>query len=372
MIARMQWFLIVLAAHQAVAAGAIVETMRVPEGGLQPQIVAAETTVHLLYYKGDPAAGDLFYVRSDDDGKTFGTPVRVNSGEGSAVAIGTIRGGQIAVGRQGRLHVAWNGSRKATEGSFPMLYTRSDGKGGFEPERNLMTAGFGLDGGGSVAADDAGQVYVAWHACPIKGGGELKRRVFVARSQDDGASFSRETPAWEESTGACGCCQLKAWAHGGKVRLLYRSCTTMNDRDTFLLASDDAGATFHGGRIHPWSINFCPMASYAFSPDGSWAAWETERRVFWAAVDDSGRSDAIAAAPNMGENQKHPVLATNKRGEVVLAWTEGTAWARGGKVQWQVYDAERRPLVRGERDGLPAWSKVAVFARTDGSFVVVY
>ena len=298
----------------------------------------------------------------------------MNSQAGSAIAVGTIRGGQIALGRNGRVHVAWNGSGQAeprvNDGS-PLLYTRSKEDGTFEAQRNLMS-GFGLDGGGSVAADSEGRVYVMWHACPIKNGGELRRRVYLARSTDDGATFSKEASVWDEPTGACGCCQLKPWAQGGKVRVLYRSCSTLEDRDTYLLSSDDAGATFHGAKVHPWKINSCPMASYAFSQGGAWAAWESSEQIYWAPVGDDGKAGAILPAPGQGNKRKHPVMAVNARGDVLLAWTENTAWARGGKVKWQVYDAARKPLASGERDGLPAWSMVAVFARPDGGFGLMF
>jgi hypothetical protein len=367
-------FPILFVAH-AVATEPDVAVMRTPNHGLQPQIVADGPAVHLLTYQGDPKAGDLVYRRSDDGGRTFSQAVRVNSQAGSAIAMGTIRGGQIALGRGGRVHVAWNGSQTAQprvhEGS-PMLYSCSADRGGFLPQRNLMADGYGLDGGGSVAADRQGRVYVMWHACPVNGGGAQKRRVYLALSNDDGASFAREVPVWDERTGACGCCQLKPWAEGGKVRLLYRSCSKPENRDTFLLASDDAGATFRGGKIHPWTIPMCPMASYTFSADGSYAAWESNRQVYWAALTADGKEGDILAAPGQASNRKHPVLAVNAHGEVLLAWTEGTAWARGGKIQWQMFDVARKPLARGERDGLPAWSKVAAFARTDGSFVVMY
>ncbi len=366
---------VILFAAHGLAIGADVTPMRTPDRGLQPQIVADGATVHLVTFQGDPKAGDLFYRRSDDGGNRFGPAVRVNSQAGSAIALGTIRGGQIALRRGGRVHVAWNGSQTAQprvhDGS-PILYSRSDGHGGFTPQRNLMADGFGLDGGGSVAADRQGRVYVMWHACALLNGGEQKRRVYLALSTDDGATFARETPVWDEPTGACGCCQLKPWAQDGKVLLLYRSCSTPENRDTFLLASDDAGLTFLGGKIHPWSIPICPMASYAFSPNGAWAAWESNRQIYWAPVAAGGAAGTILAAPGDSKNRKHPVLAINARGEVLLAWTAGTAWASGGKVQWQLFDAARHPLSRGERDGLPAWSKVAVFTRPDGSFAVMY
>ena len=44
-----------------------VELRRVPEGGIQPQTaVGQDGTVHLVYFKGDPSEGDLFYARSKD------------------------------------------------------------------------------------------------------------------------------------------------------------------------------------------------------------------------------------------------------------------------------------------------------------------
>src|SRR5215211_111181 len=139
---------------------------RTPEGGLQPQIViGSNRTVHLLYYGGDAKAGNLLYTRGNSGG--WAKPMRVNSQDGSAIAIGTIRGGQIALGADNRVHVAWNGSKSlpnSTHGGAPMLYTHLNDAGtAFESERDLMTFTGDLDGGGSVAADVKGNVYVAWH-----------------------------------------------------------------------------------------------------------------------------------------------------------------------------------------------------------------
>lgn len=86
----------------------------------------------------------------------FSDPIRVNSVSGTAVAIGNIRGARVAVDRRGRAHVAWNGSRKMAD-----------------------------------PADQQGRVYVFWHA-PIPGHrGEDSRRVWMARSDDDGKTFDR-------------------------------------------------------------------------------------------------------------------------------------------------------------------------------------
>src|SRR5216684_695610 len=96
-----------------------VTLMRVPNGGIQPQVsVDAAGTVHMVYYKGDPGHGDLYYVRSRDGGVTFSAPLQVNSQPGSAIAAGNIRGAHIALGKSlgknARVHVAWNGSQSLT------------------------------------------------------------------------------------------------------------------------------------------------------------------------------------------------------------------------------------------------------------------
>ena len=114
-----------------------------------------------------------------------------------------------------------------------MLYARSDeARARFEPQRNLMTRTHGLDGGGSIAADGSGNVYVAWHGQARASSGEGNRRMWVARSSDDGATFSAEGPAWDRPTGACGCCGTAALADAqGSVYLLYRAATDGVERD---------------------------------------------------------------------------------------------------------------------------------------------
>ena len=85
---------------------------RVPDGGIQPQVAMDQKgAIQLVYFKGDPGNGDLYYACSRDGGATFSKAVRVNSVPGSAVATGNIRGARIAVGKNARVHVAWNVSR---------------------------------------------------------------------------------------------------------------------------------------------------------------------------------------------------------------------------------------------------------------------
>jgi hypothetical protein len=361
-----------------------VNVIKTPDRGIQPQaVVDTKGVIHLMYFTGKPAAGDLFYVRQEPGKKEFTAPLRVNSQPGSVVAIGTIRGGQIAVGKGGRVHVAWNGSGKAEPnnpaGGTPMLYTRLGDKGtAFEPQRNLMQVSNILDGGGTVAADSAGNVYVAWHAAKVGVKGEDKRLVWVARSQDEGKTFVDEIKANDQPTGACGCCGMRGFADSqGTVHLFYRAATGGVGRDMILLSSNDLGKTFKSTVVHKWKIDTCPMSSESFAegPSGVYTAWDTDGQVYFAKIDAKKPSFAApVAAPGAGKERKHPALAVNKDGEVLLAWTEGTGWQRGGALVWQVYGKAGQPTAQHGRvpDGIPVWGLATVVAGKDGSFTIIH
>jgi hypothetical protein len=310
----------------------------------------------------------------------------VNSEPRSALAIGTIRGGQIAIGRNGRVHVAWNGSSmveaqgplnpESGKRGAPMLYSRSDDSGtAFEAERNLMTHTFGLDGGGGLAADSAGNVYVAWHGkAPGAAAGEAGRKVWMAISRDDGSTFKGESPAWNELTGACGCCGMAMFADSkGVVRALYRSATENVHRDMYLLRSGDSGWSFEGRKIHTWDINACPMSSMTFG-EGSGivvGAWETGGQVYFEEFTKSGAAAPISA-PGEGGGRKHPRVAVGENGEILMIWTEGTSWQKGGSLAWRQFGSGVKGADEaGSVPGVPTWSFGAVAARP-GGFVVIY
>ncbi len=283
-----------------------VKLLRVPNDGIQPQVAVDRLgTTHLIYFHGDPAHGDIEYVRMAKNGEQFSKPIRINSTPGSSIAVGNIRGAQLALGKNGRVHVAWNGSGKAIPkgpgDQPPMLYARLNDAGtGFEPERNVIQSAYGLDGGGSVAADEAGNVYVAWHAPKPDMKGEENRCVWVVHSSDEGKTFSPERQAYTESTGACGCCGMKAFADNqGAIYFLYRSAQERVHRDMYLLTSTDKGARFQGEKLHEWEGGTCPMSLESFCQfgDAVLAAWETGDQVYFARVDRRTGQRAEPIAP---------------------------------------------------------------------------
>ena len=361
-----------------------VAVIATPDGGMQPQAVADDAgIVHLIYFKGEPAGGDLFYARSKPGTTEFSKPIRVNSQSGSAIAIGTIRGGQLALGRDGRIHVAWNGSQKAAPPNpikgTPMLYTRlNENRDAFEPQRNLMHRTFYLDGGGSIGAGKDGHVYVAWHATSADAPeGEVGRRLWVAHSRDDGATFADEEPALGSATGACGCCGTKTLVdRRGTLYVLYRAAKGNVERDMMLVTSRDHGAHFQGASLQPWPVSTCPMSSESLvdTPSGVLAAWETKGQIAYARVDPQSLVVSRLISPPGGGNRKHPALAANAAGETIVVWAEDTGWQRGGSLAWRIFDLSGQATREMGRvnDAIPVWSLPAVVSIKDGSFVIIH
>ena len=361
-----------------------VDVRRVPDGGIQPDaVVDTAGVLHLVYLSGTPGASDVYYTHSRDGGRTFAPRVRVNSQPGSAIAMGTIRGAQLALGRDGRVHVVWNGSstadpkppvRDGQKPGMPLLYTHTTRSGSvFEPQRNLMTSTRHLDGGSSVAADRAGNVFVAWHGNALDGAeGEQARRVWLARSADDGGTFSPEVAISPAETGTCGCCGLRIAASGHNVQVLYRAATQMVHRDIHALRSSDRGRTFTAGKVDEWEIGACPMSSMAIVPgDTPIYAWEHDGQVAFRTGGAGSVQPTPADTRVANARRKHPRVAVGKDGTVLMAWATGTGWNKGGAVGWQLF-ANGTPVGAIEaRDDLPVWSFPAVAAAGD-RFVLLY
>jgi len=360
------------------AAAPVVTVFQTPDEGIQPQaVVDPRGFIHLVYFQGDPSGGDVYYATltgRNGGVKRGAAEARVNSIAGSALATGTVRGAQIALGRNGIVHVAWHGS-KPLEGSGsphpPVWYARSvDGKH-FETQRSLSGAITGIDGS-TVAADRSGHVSVAWHGQGARPG-EDGRTVYLASSTNDGATFARATPATTAPVGACGCCGLKAiFDRAGTLNVLYRAATDSKHRDTTWLAIRD-GVSSAPVRVHPWELEACPMSTYALADAGTEvaAAWETAQQIYSATLHSStGSVSGLAAVPGAG-SRKHPSIAVNAAGDRLLAWTEGTAWKRGGTFAWRITDRAGTELASAPDAGpVPAWGLVSAVAMPDGSFVI--
>ncbi|MEJ2007724.1 MAG: sialidase family protein [Acidobacteriota bacterium] len=359
-----------------------VNLMRAPGGGIQPQTaVDSHGVLHMIYFTGDASAGNIEYVERAPGAKAFSNPIRVNSQQGSALAVGTVRGPQMALGRNGRVDVVWFGSAKAKprgpDGSTPLLFSRLNASGtAFENQRNLVRYAKGLDGGLSVAADGKGDVYVVWHGTG-KIPGEAHRRVYLARSTNGGRTFAREVPVSPAALGACGCCGMRAFVdRQGALFVLYRAAAEGIHRNMTLLVSTDLGRTFRSTNVSNWRLNACPMSTDYLSEGGRHvlAAWEKAGEVYFDKINPrTFQLSSRIAAPGRNSDRKHPAVAADSRGDILLAWTEGTGWKKGGSLAWQLFGPSGQPIgAEGHAPGVPVWDMPSVFTGPHGNFTVVY
>ena len=158
--------------------------------------------------------------------------------------------------------------------------------------------------------------------------------------------------------------------------MLYRAAGANLNRDTILLVSRDGGETFESANLQTWKLQSCPMSSFALGEggEGVLAAWETQKQIYRSTIaPGTTRFTQPVAATGDGPNRKHPALATTDQGETLLAWTEGTAWAKGGKLAWQVYDRDGNPTAeKGRVEGVRVWSLPSAVAGANGSFMLFY
>jgi hypothetical protein len=337
----------------------------------------------MIYFKGDPNAGDIEYVTRPPGSEKFSNPIPVNSQPRSASAAGTVHGAQMALGRNGRVYVAWFASSKADDshgagGQATVLFSRLDDTGtAFEPQRSTVQSPKGIDWGGlSVAADRDGNVYVFWHGAGTRPG-DAQGRVYLARSTDDGRTFAREVPISEASLGACACCGMRSLVdRRGTLFVLYRAAGKDVHRDMTLLVSGDRGRTFRSRVVDSWLLNACPVSAASLSEENGrvLAAWETAGDVHFDEIESAPLRLSPTRHPR-GEarNRRYPAVSANERSWVLLAWTEGTGWMKGGSLAWQLFDPAGRPAgPEGRVSGVPVWDLPSVFTDPQGNFAIAY
>ena len=330
---------------------------------------------HLVYFRGAMTGGDIYHVSREVDDLEWSTPRRVNSEPRSALGMGPMDGPDMALSSSasdGRtIHVVW-----FLADPLRFLYTRATTDGaGFEPQRVLWELGDEVvEARPTVTADQAGNVYVAWHGATVADAQDAQRAMFLMRSADGGTTFESPVQISDAAHGACGCCSPEAFATESALWVSFRGAGDNVRRGQRLLTSVDGGHTFIEQSIQPWPVGACPVTTTTFGrgPDNVRVAWETEGQVYFAPVD---ALENRVSPPGSGLfRRKNPAIATNQQGKTIMAWGDGPGLRAGGILNWQVFDVDGRPT--GEpgpgTDTIQSGSAPATLAMSDGGFVVIY
>ena len=299
-----------------------VQVVLVPNEGKVPDAEIDGTgTIHLAYFSDS----NVYYIKSSDDGRSFSSPIRVNSEDGFAYG-GAYRGPDLALGIGGNIHVIWYNSayqqNRPTE-HWGVMYSRLEkGSSVFEASRNLNRK---PSDNFSLAADGTGRVAVIWMAGSI----------YANLSANEGETFSAPLNL---NTDPCECCGSQAvYTPDGRLAVLYRD-KAENYRDTYLSLLPREGKDFTSLKISqtPWYITSCPMTGSSLKLAGSdlIAGWETQGRIYFDQLILDGQLVSMSET-HVTDSGRYPVVLKAWDGKTLVSWKDGL------KLKWQMFNSEK-------------------------------
>lgn len=308
--------------------------------------------------------GDVYVATSDDEGATFGLPVRVNTVPGDGRLNGEIPP-RVALYRPAgaarpEVVVAWNAKDRGTE----VKIARSrDGGRTFAAPSSLQAAGAAGDRGWhSLTLDAQGTAHVVW--LDHRGLAEAKAAASAAapdhHADHDGVAMAQKSrlvyatagasaaPEQLLTSGVCYCCKTALVATSRGVLAAWRHVYGGNMRDIAFSWLGRPGAAAAPARVNEdgWAINGCPddgPAMAVSAQDRVHIVWPTVipgpepmGALFYAAMADGAHFGTRQRVPTLGAPKpSHPQIAIDGSGRLFIAWDE----IRGGVRTAAIVDA---------------------------------
>jgi hypothetical protein len=193
-------------------------------------------------------------------------------------------------------------------------------------------------------------------------------------SRDEGRTFDAPRRIDPPGMGVCACCGLDAGiGPDGSGWVFVRGAAGKSQRGMQLLSAGAGSLDFQRRALDSWDLNQCPMSTARLSGFGgrSLAVWLSEGRIRLGRM---GVTDSVRALSESGRKANHPVVVPLEgSGSLVVAWTEGTAWQRGGDLAWRTVGADASQDSPVQRlPGVPVWGSVAAWREADGHVTVLY
>lgn len=264
------------------------------------------------------AGKDVYASVSRDRGKTFASPVRVGN-EGN-LSLGMRRGPRIVATKRGAVVSAIYG--KAGGGQDGELFawrTEDGGRTWLGPARVNDVSGAAREGlHGMTVSPDGTKIACTWLDLRAKG-----TQLFSSVSSDGGKTWSKNVLVYRSPDGSiCECCHPSlVYDAQNRLHAMWRN-SLGGARDMYLATSSDGGKTFAAAQklgVGTWLLNACPMdgGALAVSPKtGITTFWRRDNMLYL--VDASG---AKRPEKSMGPGQQGTIAKTD--GGTYLAWLRG-------------------------------------------------
>jgi hypothetical protein len=155
--------------------GTTIDVSNDPGNSEVPHIAAYANNVYVAWSDNTPGKSSVYFAKSDNDGKSFDKPIKVNTGLGEA------RSPELSVSL-GIVHLVWD---DASYGNDEIFYSHSvDAGNTFSVPRNLSNnSGYSV---GPMLSTSGNNVYVVWSD---RSPGD--NEVFFANSIDGGNTFNK-------------------------------------------------------------------------------------------------------------------------------------------------------------------------------------
>jgi len=285
---------------------------------------------------------DLYFTRSEDGGRTWRSPVRVNAEPGGVWGFAVSKP-RVAVGESGTIHVFYPANDRSPVTGLDVIaahYTRStDGGRTFEKPRKInrpsptdqqkiLKEGLGASHSfGTMGLGPNGAVYAFWLDARDMIDPQDGSYVFATVSRDDGKTFSEDELVLEGE--ACPCCQLTTAFSGDRIYVGYRRIYD-DGRDATVAVSNDGAKTFETKSrlpLAPWDIEACPLKPTALAAAGEdiyaavYAGGESAPGVYFSRSTDGGAifGEGLAVHPDAAYSDA-PELTVAANGNIQLVW----------------------------------------------------
>ena len=286
---------------------------------------------------------DLYFSRSEDTGRSWSAPVRVNAEAGGVWGFAVSKP-RIGIGPTGTIHVFYPANATSPETGLDVVsaqYTRSTDNGQSfgapitlnrptETDRSdllgeglTMTHSFGTMG---VAPD--GTVITAWQDVTAMTDFSDGAAGVVAISRDDGESFEAQRTVLPAND-VCPCCQFTLAFSDDTAFMGYRKIYP-DGRDSTIAVSTDGGRSFTAaGRVDlkRWDINGCPLKPTEMAIHGehlyaaAYTGGEDPAGLYFIRSVDGGKTFSGAQQLQPGAPYSDaPALTVDAEGEVRIIW----------------------------------------------------
>ena len=278
-------------------------------------------------------AGHVYVNYSDDDGKTFSTPVAVNRKPEAISARGENRP-KIVVGKKNDIYVSWTKPlEKRFTGHIRFSYSSDGGEHFSEPvivNDDLNVSGHRFE---ALAINDQGVIYLSWldkrdrDLAKKKGKKYHGAALYYAMSDDAGKTFKPNKKVIDHS---CECCRVVMKMDEQLPVILWRNIYGKNTRDHSLVKfiESEKPGVIERVSFDNWKVDACPHHGPDMSVANNglyhltWFDNAPERHgLFYTRRNANGSYDKAINFGDYNAAASHPNVL-NKGDEVWLVWKQ--------------------------------------------------